>query len=134
MKKTYRCVSIKSMKYFVYNKEKKKYECKGWYGKTPQEMSEEHGDISKARIRQYAYENKLPYFGTDNETFFYIFDPESEEAFINRPKQGKHNKYKDRPLKSPKVPGKPGRSRKSPTEVLDIVPKPKKGVKPKRRK
>jgi len=122
------------MKYFVYNKEKGKYECKGEFGKTAQEISEEYSDVTKARVRQYAFENKLPYFGTETDTFFYVFTDADEEVFINRPRQGKHNKYKDRPPKPTKVPGKPGRPRKNPKEALNVVPKSKKDKKAKKRK
>ena len=118
------------MKYFVFNHKKGVYESKGEYGKNSQEIAKEFGDVTVARVRQYAFENKMPYFGTDTDTFFYVFDDAAEEEFKNRPRQGKHNKYKDRPPKPPKVPGNPGRPRK---EALDIVPK-KKPIKTKNKK
>ena len=106
------------MKYFTFNKKNGKYECTAEFGKTSKEMSEEYSEVTKARIRQYAFEKKLPYFGTETDTFLYVFDPDSENAFINR------QRVPGRPAleKPPKTPGKQGRPRK---EALDIVPNKK---------
>ena len=106
------------MKYFVYNENTGKYECAGKYGKTAQEIAEEYRDVSSARTRQYAAERKLPYFGTDTKTFFYIFDEAAEEAFVNRPRESPGRKTAEKPHK---IPGKPGRLRKK--KPVDIPPK-----------
>lgn len=136
-------VSIKGMKYFVFNKEIGKYECAAELGKTAQEIAKEYGDVTNARTRQYAAERKLPYIGTEASVSFYIFDAAAEEAFKNRPRESPGRSAIAKPPKIPGKPGRPrihpekpeytgpkrsvGRPRKEPKEGLNIVPKAKHG-------
>jgi hypothetical protein len=101
--------SIKGMNSYIFNKELNRYEqVQGFLtGKSSVQIAEEH-NLSTARTRQYALENKLPYLGDDGKVFVYVYDAAAEQEFINR-------KVKPGPKateKPPKVPGKPGRPRK----------------------
>jgi hypothetical protein len=91
-------------------------------GKKSSQIAREYG-VSPARVRQYAKDNYLPYFGTEEEVDFYVFDEEAERAFANR-----NRKSPGRPAvpKPPKVSGKPGRPRKE--KPADTSPSPKRPV------
>ena len=88
---------------------------RGINGKTSKEIATEY-NVSGARVRLWAKQNNVPYIGTEDNVWYYIFDKETEERFKNRSKTPGRKTLP----KAPKVPGKRGRPR---TKPLDTGPK-----------
>jgi hypothetical protein len=108
-------------RFFVYNKKLDRYDMVSGFlaGKSSADVAKEYG-LSKIRIRQYALEKRMPYFGTIDKVSFYVFDKPAEEEFVNR----KTVPGREAVEKPPKVPGKPGRPRKEkPAKTISVTKK-----------
>ena len=95
------------MECFVFNTASGKYESVSVFitGKSSQKIAADNG-VSHVRVRQYALERKLSYYGTISKVKEYVFDEAAEEAFKNRPRESPGRTAIPKP---PKIPGKPGR-------------------------